>query len=361
MVSCWHAPERLGALAFGLACCALPACSSFDPVSVPHFQFLHAGDNPELGITGAHWIAYDDQHSRTSACTNGATGNHPPSECSTLYEPAFDWAGPKCPNGVNDLSQGEIADPGPNGALCIQGVLRSTSPCARIPDAEIAAGSPQTQCLDTNDSNHRSVDASNMWGAGVGLAFTANDRGWDAEAHGVVGVSFDLSGLTDAKLAEKDFHFRVEIPIELAPELDLPKEQPVMRSDGSVIGTDGELYRYDCSAEQISRSSLSPEQHTGKLQDVVVDGEPTLVTSELHPQGSPFWQSGNESLWVRSPAKAGHNEFKLSSVLAPKDSGYGFDDRRIVGIHFQAAHGDPSNSIDLPFAFCISNLAVLLE
>jgi hypothetical protein len=353
--------ERLGALSLTLVCWQLSACSAFDPVSVPRFEFLHAGDNPELGITGAHWIAYDDQHSRTSACTNGATGNHEPSECSTLYEPAFDWDGPKCPNGTNDLSQGEIADPGPNGAVCIQGVLRRTSPCVRISDAEIAQGNPRTQCLDTNDSNHRSVDASNMWGAGVGLAFTAGDRGWDARAHGVVGVAFDLSGLTDAKLAAKELNFRVEIPIELDPDLDLLQGQPVMRSDGSVIGEDGDLYRYDCQAKRISKSVPSAEQHTGKLSDVVVDGEPTLVTSELHPQGSPFWQSGSEPLWVRSPAKAGHNELKFSSVLPPKDSGYSFDDRRIVGIHFQMAHGDPSNTSDLPFAFCISNLAVIEE
>ena len=64
-------PERPGRLAFALVCAALPACGSFDPVSVPHFEYLHVEDNPELGITGAHWIAYDDQHSLTSACTNG--------------------------------------------------------------------------------------------------------------------------------------------------------------------------------------------------------------------------------------------------------------------------------------------------
>ena len=348
---------RLGAFELGLVCCALCACSSFDPVSVPNFEYLQVGDNPGLGITGAEWVAYDDQHSRTSACTNGATGNHDPSECSELEQPHFEWEGSKCPDGKSEVYT--FHDAKPNGPVCIRGWLRKMLPCELISEAQRMKHSAEAQCVSTTDLNGKSVDTSNMWGAGVGLAFNSNE-GWNAPAHGVIGVSFDLSVLPDTELGANALNLRVEIPIALSETLALPRqEKPVTRSDGSVIGPNGKLYRYDCKSTLITQTDF-PER-TGTVADLAVDGEPMLITSQLHPQGSPFWQPGTKSLWQPSPIKAGHNEFKWSSVLPPAESGYEFDAHKIVGIHVQVVHPDPANLTDVQFDFCISNLAVLKE
>jgi len=136
-----------------------------------------------------------------------------------------------------------------------------------------------------------------------------------------------------------------------------------MRDDGAVIGTNGKLYRAECTPQGVSQSSLSAEQNTGTLQDVVSGNivPKKLLTSELHPLGSPFWQSGVTSQWVPSPVQVGHNEFTWKSVLPPKSAEYPFDPTQIVGIHFQVAHGDPSNQEDLYFSFCVSNLAFIMK
>jgi len=347
-----HSRASLVALVAFSAC----ACSSFDPVEVPRFELVGQGDNERLEITGAQWVAYDDQHSLTSACTNGAAGNHDPDKCSLLYDPPFDWDEPKCVKGAAQLEDGKLKDPGKN--ICIQGVLRPYEGCQ----------SSAQQCLETtiavgSTNTKEQVDASNMWGAGFGLAFTSHGKGWNAKAHGVVGVAFDLSGMEEAKLGPKALNVRVEVPIVLAPETKLP-QQPVMRDDGKVIGiSDGNLYHYDCDSMNVVTERLPEEQRTGTLNDVLSEkGGSRLLTSELHPLGSPFWQEGTVSNWVPSPVHVGHNEFKLTSVLPPKDSEYVFDeDAEIVGIHFQVVHGDPSNKEDLPFSFCIANLAFLLK
>lgn len=349
MVSSLRPTPGLRALMLALACSAQCACSAFDPVEPPRFERLAAGNNPKLAIKNAHWVAYDDQHSLTGACTNGATGNHDASLCSLLYDPWFGWDGPKCLSGERDLSKGDIADPGVDGLVCVQGVLRPFAPCD-------PAG---VRCLDTTNNNEF-VDASNMWGAGVGLAFTGEDgKGWNADLHGAVGVSFDLTGIDDADLGAKALNLRVEVPIELDGSRPLP-DQPVMRDDGSVIGTDKKLYRYECDSRQVSESEL-PSSYTGQLSDVLSGTKPRLLTSELHPLGSPFWQPGSPSAWVPSPVHAGHNEFEFGRVLAPKDSGYDFHDTAIVGIHFQVVHADSAEKVDRPFAFCISNLALLMK
>lgn len=352
-----RAVAHFGALTVTLTCFA---CSDFDPVEVQRFALLHPGNDDTLGITGAKWVAYDDQHSLTSACTNGASGDHDPDECSSLYQPSFGWPGPRCLQGPNDLSKGYIEDTGPYGPICIQGVLRPYAKCKTPPEQCARASNGK----DLNES-----DTSNMWGVGVGLAFTSNGQGWNADLHDVVGVAFDLSGIEPAKLGAKALNVRVEVPTVLPGETPLFSAAdpssilPVMRDDGAVIGTDGKLYRAECDPAGISKSDLDEDRNTGTLQDVVSGNvfPEKLLTSELHPLGSPFWQAEDTSAWRPSPIQVGHNEFKWKRVLPPKDAQYEFDRTRIVGIHFQVAHGDPSNQKDLNFSFCISNLAFLMK
>jgi hypothetical protein len=207
-----------------------------------------------------------------------------------------------------------------------------------------------------------------MWGAGVGLALSANGKQpWNAREHGVRGVAFDLSGVAENELGGTGLNLRVEIPIVLAPDATIPTDTPVMRNDGTLIGNNGRVYSYLCDSGTVLESPFPEEQEPGQLRDVLVsaDGGPesgdVIVTSELHPSGSPFWQPGPMPAWVPSPLKVGHNEFEWGSVLPPKDSEYKFHETQILGIHFQVVHADPSNTEDLHFAFCIKNLAFLFE
>jgi hypothetical protein len=332
---------------------AVSACSSFDPIEVPRYTLLVPENFDKLGIADAHWIAYDDQHSVTAACTNGAAGDHLPSECSLLLkDPPFTWDGPKCPPSAESLSEGEIAPLEANGSICITGELRPLSHCVH----------PQAQCYDTTDGG----DVSNMWGAGVGLSFSASGKEpWDAGKHGVKGVAFDLSGVEESQLGGSGFNLRVEVPIVLDGKTKIPSDRPLMRDDGSVLGLDGKLY--GCNSGQITEPTTTPSP---ELSAVRADPDSqTVLTSEQHPFGSAFWQTPKTQLWGPSPVQIGHNEFDWPAVAPPPESQntqhfvpyYSFDKSQVLGVHFQVVHPTPSNQSTVSFHFCIKNLALLLE
>jgi hypothetical protein len=338
----------LGALAISLL--AVSACSSFDPVKATRYMLLNADNYDALDISDAHWVAFDEQHSFSAACTNGAAGNHAPKDCSEVYAPWSGWKDPKCPPSEAELSQGYLADPGSNGAICIQGVLRRT----------LACNTGSAQCFQANG-----LDVSNMWGAGLGLTFSKFGKdAWSAPAHKVRGVAFDFSGSEETRL-----NLRVGIPIVLAPDIPVPSDRPFMRSDGSVLGTDGNIYNCDSTQSKEPRVDRS----TTTLKDALVEEHARdPVTSERHSYGSAFWQSPSANpSWGSSPVEVGHNEFAWSAVQQPPEApphagepdpyNYPFSSAQILGIHFQVVPPPKGNKVDLNFAFCIRHLALLLE
>jgi len=330
----------IGALLFGIS-----ACSAFDPVKETRFTLLNPNTYAALGMPNARWVAYDDQHSFSAACTNGAAGNHAPSECAVVYVPWSDWQNPKCPPTEEQLSEGYLHDPGPNGHLCVRGVLHPLLPCG---------ADRKTQCFGSN-SGDEIVDQSNMWGAGVGLVFSPGNEGWDAPGHKVRGVAFDFDGPEETRL-----NLRVGIPIVLDSKTLVPPGRPFMRSDGSVLGTDGKIY--DCDSNDVSQSVVKREET--RLIDAVVDPKPgDIVTSERHPYGSPFWQLPSTTSWDSSPVKRGHNEFEWPDIAPPPEAAFNylFDETQILGIHFQVVPPKNGGKNDLNFELCITNLAFLLE
>jgi hypothetical protein len=337
----------LSTVALGFLLSSVSACSSFEPAKERRYKLLHDKDDKELGIFGAYWRAYDDQHSATFACTNGAAGNHAPSECSHVDIPHFKWDGPKCRKDMGDLTDGDMPDPGPDGSICLQGLVGGVSHCT---------GSPY--CID--DSNYG--DLSNIWGAGFGLVFDSKD-GWSAREHRVKGVAFDV-GPGDLTLGENGLNLRVQIPIVLDDSTPVPPARPLIRNDGSVLGMNGKIY--DCESGESSAPPLPRTQTT--LGDARVVGS-DKVTSALHPVGSPFWQLPKTQDWGPSPVKVGHNEFLWSEVLPPpegltpddENDPYTFSDERILGVHFQVARPPKVNQKPFGFSFCISNLAFILE
>jgi len=333
------------ATAIGLLLCAASACSSFNPVEQPRFTLLNGQTYAAFGIE-AHWVAYDDQHSRFSACTNGAAGNHQPRECSHLDRPFFDWDGGKCPPKPEQLDQGRLV-PGSNG-ICIQGELSAFLPCSHGP----------AQCLNAVRNTDKQ-DASNMWGAGVGLTFSeGGEEPWNPHDHGVRGVAFDLSLFPeDTKLGGSELNLRVQVPSILSEkDTKITFARPLMTDDGSVLDTNGDVH--DCDSNDVV------ESHKQLTLASVSDGQGP-ITSDLHPYGSSFWQlppSEKGPEWGPSPVQVGHNEFSWHDVAQPPepDSNYSFDETKILGVHFQVAHPKESKTA-YPFAFCINNLAFLME
>jgi hypothetical protein len=359
----------LGLLLFGAS-----ACSSFDPVKVKRFKLLYKDTYQSLGMSGAYWVEYDDQHSLTSACTNGAAGDHLPSEWSLVYAEWDSGAGgdgsggsggeagipksrdPKCPPTDDELHRGDLPDPGPDGSICISGVLHPYQPCVH----------DVTQCLGIAVGD-RLVDVSYMWGAGVGLKFE-RENSWDAAGHQVRGIAFEFHGTEKARA-----HLRVEIPILLAADTRVPDDRPIIRNDGSVLDTKGTIHscnpgdapQFDVERGDTLRDALVGEQEG--------DG---LVTSELHPYGSPFWQEAQGDpdvpAWTYSPVQHGYNEVKWSAIQPPPElDTYPFTNKHILGVHFQVSYPTEceretdrevcDKQDDLEFGFCIEKLAVLFE
>lgn len=335
----------LGALLLG-AC----ACGSFDPVTQTQHTLLNRDSYEALGMLGAHWVAYDDQHSLTAACTNGAAGNHDPEDCSHVYQPHFDWQPSKCPPEPAQLDDGRIADPKGDSAICFHGELSAMKPCTN----------PDTQCY-----NPEQRDVSNMWGAGIGLAFSGDGKTpWIAHAHGIRGVAFDLSLSDDTKLAVDDstaseLNLRVEVPIMLPATTPVPSSRPLMRENGTVIDLKGNVHH--CAAGAPAEPSFDRKKTTLRS---IVSGDTQTITSELHPYGSPFWQKSAGRAWGPSPVRLGHNEFEWGDIYPPpQPDTYPIEQQEmaILGIHFQVAHPNMGNTAPLAFVVCIKNLALLSE
>lgn len=332
-----HAELRSAALVVLLACAG---CGSFDRVGERRYALLD-GDSQtydRFQISGAHWLAYDDQHSTSFACTNGAAGNHPPDECSLLLkQPPFSWVGPKCHLDPKQLEEAKLDEPGQDG-LWVQGIRRKLQPCV----------TPHpTQCYELGG------DVSNMWGAGVGLIFSSDGTTpWNAALNHVRGIAFDFVGS-----AETRANLRVGIPTLLEEDTPLPPGRPLMRTNGSVLGTDGKVY--DCESRVIAELA-APE----RLSDAHVDGESGPLSSGQHPYGPSFWQlrAVDDFRWRASPVVEGHNEFEWSKVMPPPEPGinYAFDPAQILGVQFQIVSQTATDE-DLLFAFRIQNLALLLE
>jgi len=327
-------------------------CGSFNPVAERRFVRLD-GDRASyarLGIPGAHWVAYDDQHSRTAACTNRVAGNHPASECSHLDRPYFDWQGGKCPPDPGQLDQVNQTLAHVTDSICTQGVLSALVPCNNAPE----------QCRNSQQ-NSFDFDTSNMWGAGVGLSFSEDGkRAWNPDEQGVKGIAFDLLVFPEGtQLGGSELNLRVQIPSVLVEPDDTSVEydQPLLREDGSLVDMNGNLR--SCEVEGISARGVRRSLDAG-------GSETDVITSEQHPYGSSFWQSpvrdGDERDWGPSPVALGHNEFSLDEVAHPPgDKTYVFDRSKILGVHFQVAHPKLGNRTAYPFAFCIQNLAFLLQ
>lgn len=369
----------LGLLLFGAF-----ACSPFDPVKVKRFQLLYEDTYEALGMSGARWVEYDDQHSLTSACTNGAAGDHLPSECSLVYAEWDSGAGgdgsggaggdgsggeagipkrrnPKCPPTQDELDKVVIADPGADGSICISGVLHPYQPCKH----------DVTQCLGIAVGD-RLVDVSYMWGAGVGLKFN-RENAWNAAGHQVRGIAFEFSGTEQARA-----HLRVEIPILLAADTRVPNDRPIIRSDGSVLDTQGMIHSCnsaDVSPFDVRRDDTRLDAVVRKQEGDGQEGD-GFVTSELHPYGSPFWQEaqGNPDVpaWTYSPVQHGYNEVEWSDIQPPPElDTYPFTNTHILGVHFQVSYPTEceretdrkvcDEQDDLDFGFCIKELAVLFE
>lgn len=329
-----------------LASCALlfsgSGCGSFNPVEDTRYVLINAQTYDQLQFSDPHWVGYDDQHSATYACTNRASGDHEPGECSVLFNTrSFSSDGPKCgpPTALDDLPE-----PGDDG-LWVQGVRRGQLACKQ-PSSD--------RCYRANN-----LDVANMWGAGVALLFSKEHRQpWSAEAHHVRGVAFDFYGSKETR-----DNLRVGIPTLLAEKTRVPFNRPLIRNDGSVLAADGIIYRCDST---MTAHGAPPDT----LADVRVDEDSPPLSSAQHTYGSSFWLLPTPpvghpaSEWKASPIKEGHNEFVWSQVLPPlpslDDTSYTFEKNEILGIEFQVVYQTKPDE-DILFAFQIKNLAFLLE
>lgn len=357
------------ALGLGCVLAAFSACSSFNPVEERRFKWLNATTYTELGMPTAYWHAYDDQHSRTSPCTNGVAGNHDPDECAHIDTPRiFDWDGGKCaPLGEKAKALTQPLEPSRKGSFsyCLQGSLDAILPCKDTQKG--------LYCTDSG------TDDSNMWGAGFGLAFSADDdhkQAWDANRYGVTGVAFDLSILPD----DRKVNLSVELPIMLSRTEPVPDDRPLMRDDGSVIGPqdDGQIHSYVCPSDSPVPAPKQPRPNAGQprvLGDALTpysdrcpheEQGDLCVPSDLHPYGHPLWSDDRDDpTWGPSPVRPGHNEFRWGDVLVPKHSSekdppYDFESSRLLGILFHVVHAKNEN-LTYGFHFCISNLAFLQD
>jgi len=332
-------------LVASLAVSALSACSSFNPIGETRYTLLNDDNFGQLGMVGPYWHLYDDQHSHTSPCTNGATGNHEPAQCARIDAPlSFEWDGRKCPPSDDQKDDLARVVNSQNGRICLQGMLDGVLPC-------VVKDGPR--CKDNGG------DTSNMWGAGIGLEFNQEPQEWDAVGRGFRGVAFDLTIFP----AGGALNLRVELPVALAGDTLIPEAHPLMRGDGSVIATDGRVYSYSCELNQLV-PSLQMQRPIELCDAVVPYDKDCRATSYMHPSGSPFWVSTDRDPTYRpSPIlHEGHNEFEWDDVTAPPGSGYDFNAEKMLGIHFHVVHTENNKeeiAASSGFHFCIENLALL--
>lgn len=280
-------------------------------------------DTNALGLGGV-WYSYGDQYPSVPRCT--VTGMHPPDEgahgddeCSFVA-----WPDPRAAPSTPMPGKGYY--PNTDGRFCTYGNAAMVNPC--IED-------PSPWCVDDK------YDYANMWGAGIGFDIDFSKTpphrddpyltGWDALAHGIVGVAFDFEW-TDPSYSEEPF-LRVEFPMVLLGE--------DARVPADTVGPDGEI---------------------------VFEGESLSApaTSESHPSGSPFldapakWGAPDHDL---SHLVAGHNEILWSQVPgAPNkdvsEYAYRFHPENLLGVQF---HVPSINTSRIPYGFCISNLALIRQ
>jgi len=154
--------------------------------------WVESVDN-ELGLQGA-WYPYGDQYG-VAKCLS--IGLHLPEECSHITAPNPPPA---------------MGFPNTGGKMCTTGATAVILPCKT---GVTTSGCPES-------------DFSNMWGAGIGFDFNA-EKGppagngakstWDPDAHGVVGVSFELDTVPSPKLRVE---FPMRLPDEEATAVNLP-------------------------------------------------------------------------------------------------------------------------------------------
>jgi len=292
-------------------------------------------DSNALGLAG-DWYSYGDQYPVLPRCTeiglhDADVGEHLDGQCSFVGSPVPQQS------------------PGPPGTgyfpnfgdrLCTYGNAARVMPCK-----------DDLKALWCSDGQ---PDYGNMWGAGIGFDFNPENLrassgdaescvpgGWDATAHGVVGIAFDFEW--NDPTHEPDPMLRVEFPVALPPE-GLTLEDATVTSDGTGYATrlPGEIL--ECGAP-----------------------------SEQHPSGSPFadapvvWGTSGTS---NDPSHivVGHNEILWSDVKGaprkvadtdhPLDYAYPFHPENLRGIQF---HVPSKKDYRIPYSFCISNIAFLRE
>ncbi|HSU39471.1 MAG TPA: hypothetical protein VLJ38_07885 [Polyangiaceae bacterium] len=279
-------------------------------------------DVPEVGVRG-QWFAYGDNSDYPQSCTN--IGMHSAAMCSVVTVP------PSLPT---------LNFPNWDGVLCTKGSVGEAMPCT-----------PDIPNCTTG------VDYSNMWGAGIGLDFDLDvssgqrhplERGrWDARAHHVAGVAFDLMLFDDGGLGGP--HLRVEFPIQLPESQRVP---PGRTSFGLKKGDEPAV--------------AGIGDYSVKYPD-----DPIIPTEE-HPQGSPYWGAGKRFGDARtdvSPVRVGHNVIHFSDTIRAPESDYVFDPTQLLGIQFHVSSFAPDmyTPIDrdtgahFDYGFCISNFTFLRE
>jgi hypothetical protein len=279
-------------------------------------------DEPELGIRG-QWFSYGDNDDEyPQPCTN--IGKHAAAECSLV---AFPEALPA------------LKFPTQNGLLCTAGVVGEAVPCG----------------LGVPNCTPNVADFSNMWGAGIGLDFdldvSSGERDplarspWDAHAHHIAGVAFDLQLFDDGGLGGP--HLRIEFPMLLPDTL---KVQPGQVSFG-LSDKDKDKWA------------------TPVVGDPPADYPDAPAPSEEHPKGSPYWGARavfSSAKTDLSPVRVGHNEIRFSDTIRAPESDYVFDPTRLLGIifhvpSFAADAPEPMTGEHFSYGFCISNFTFLRE
>jgi hypothetical protein len=285
--------------------------------------WVHAESNP-LGLAGL-WYSYGDQYPTVPRCTeiglhDADTGEHDDKQCSFVAWPE-PWLSAK-PDGDGNF-------PSSSNRLCTYGNVAKVNKCH--PDAK-------RWCPEDEDD----YDYANMWGAGIGFEFRVPDdeagadagvsTGWDAPAHGIAGVAFDLDW-TDPSVRPDPF-IRIEFPVVLPPE------------------------GLELDADTVDKNGMIVE-----AGDALAPGS----TSEVHPSGSPFLNA--PPVWATSGipndpslVNVGHNEILWSEVKGAPSNGtdyaYRFHPENLIGLQF---HVPAIKDNRIPYGFCISNLAFIRQ
>jgi hypothetical protein len=314
----------------------VPACYDVNTVD-PGIEVLPADDgrvyaaDNALGIQG-QWFADGDRYDSQSCIRFGMHGDL----CSEVYFPPPNSEPTECPGKDLSYTTFPLGFPNQDGVMCTSGQVGKVVRC----------GANAVNC--NND-----LDFSNMWGAGIGLDFnldvssgtrdpTRRER-WDATAHGIVGVAFDVQLIDDGGLGGP--HLRVEFPLLLP--------------DGSLLPAGKGAVALDPCADPV----LPPADATESLPY-----PDTPTPTEEHPDGSPFWgapPTWGDALKDVSPARPGHNVIHFKDIPAAPEarSEYAFDPTRLLGIQFHVPSfkADSDAGGHFGYGFCISNLTFLRE